>query len=80
MTRNNAIKLLKEAGWHGDYRKEEVVADLIGFHAIRARDYFEMGASNRAVGRPCTCDRCNHQPYDVANAAPSSISAINSSF
>lgn len=80
MTKNNAIRLLKEAGWHGDIRKERVVADLASFNQKKARDYYEIGASNRAVGRPCTCDRCNHQPYDVANAAPSSISAINSSF
>lgn len=60
MTRNNAIKLLKEAGWHGDYVKEEVVTDLIGFNPTRSRDYFEIGASNRAIGRPCTCDRCKN--------------------
>jgi hypothetical protein len=59
MTRNNAIKLLKEAGWHSDFQKEKVVADIAELNPNKARDYFDIGASNRVDGRPCTCERCN---------------------
>lgn len=58
MTKNNAIRLIKEAGWHGDLIKKKIVADLASFSEKKASDYYEIGSSNRAFGRPCTCERC----------------------
>jgi len=58
MTRKNAIKLLKEAGWHSDEQKFKRVTMQVDMNINSARDYYEIGFTNRQFKIACTCGYC----------------------
>jgi len=58
MTRQNAIKLIKEAGYHGELEKFRIVMMQTHINYKKAEDFYRMGEISRERGQRCSCDRC----------------------